>query len=73
LFLPEMVAFGEVDSSLRLWPEIKTRACEKLADLRAFSKRQSLAALGEEKIRESFDLNDHLKHVDTIYRRVFGN
>ena len=25
----------------------------------------------EAKIRESFDLNYHLKHVDTIFRRVF--
>jgi adenylosuccinate lyase len=28
--------------------------------------------LGEEQIREAFDLNYHLKHVDTIFTRVFG-
>ncbi|HEV7251643.1 MAG TPA: adenylosuccinate lyase [Mesorhizobium sp.] len=30
------------------------------------------AALSEEKIRESFDLGYHTRHVDTIFRRVFG-
>ncbi|HTV70999.1 MAG TPA: adenylosuccinate lyase [Rhizobiaceae bacterium] len=30
------------------------------------------AALSEEKIREQFDLGYHTKHVDTIFKRVFG-
>lgn len=30
------------------------------------------AALSEEEIRERFDLGYHTKHVDTIFRRVFG-
>jgi adenylosuccinate lyase len=30
------------------------------------------AALGEADIREKFDLGYHTKHVDTIFRRVFG-
>ncbi|BBE70465.1 adenylosuccinate lyase [Oharaeibacter diazotrophicus] len=30
------------------------------------------AALSEEEIREKFDLGYHTKHVDTIFRRVFG-
>ncbi|MEJ1161042.1 adenylosuccinate lyase [Prosthecomicrobium sp. N25] len=30
------------------------------------------AALSEAEIREKFDLGYHLKHVDTIFRRVFG-
>ncbi|MDF1599815.1 adenylosuccinate lyase [Mesorhizobium sp. YIM 152430] len=30
------------------------------------------AALSEEDIREKFDLGYHTKHVDTIFRRVFG-
>jgi adenylosuccinate lyase len=30
------------------------------------------AALGEATIREQFDLGYHLKHVDTIFERVFG-
>jgi adenylosuccinate lyase len=30
------------------------------------------AALSEEAIRENFDLAYHTKHVDTIFRRVFG-
>lgn len=30
------------------------------------------AALSEEQIREKFDLSYHTKHVDTIFKRVFG-
>ena len=30
------------------------------------------AALPEDAIREKFDLGYHTKHVDTIFRRVFG-
>ena len=30
------------------------------------------AALSEEELREKFDLGYHTKHVDTIFRRVFG-
>jgi adenylosuccinate lyase len=28
--------------------------------------------LGDAEIEEQFDLGYHLKHVDTIFRRVFG-
>ena len=31
------------------------------------------AALSEEELREKFDLGYHTKHVDTIFRRVFGD
>ncbi|MCT7375195.1 adenylosuccinate lyase [Chelativorans salis] len=31
------------------------------------------AALSEDEIREKFDLGYHTKHVDTIFRRVFGD
>ena len=31
-----------------------------------------VAALGEEQIREKFDMGYHTKHVDTIFKRVFG-
>jgi adenylosuccinate lyase len=31
-----------------------------------------VAALGEEAINEKFDMGYHTKHVDTIFRRVFG-
>ena len=34
--------------------------------------QEVVGALGEAKIRESFDLNYHLKNVDTIFKRVFG-
>jgi adenylosuccinate lyase len=30
------------------------------------------AALSEAELEEKFDLGYHLKHVDTIFRRVFG-
>ena len=29
-------------------------------------------ALTEEQIRERFDLGYHMKHVDTIFARIFG-
>ena len=31
-----------------------------------------VAALGEDAIREKFDMEYHTKHVDTIFTRVFG-
>jgi len=31
-----------------------------------------MAALSETEVRERFDLGYHLKHVDTIFARVFG-
>ena len=30
------------------------------------------ARLGEAELEELFDLGYHLKHVDTIFKRVFG-
>ncbi len=53
-------------NAMKVWEEGKEFQSELLAD------NEVLAALGEEKIRESFDLNYHLKHVNTIFKRVFG-
>lgn len=53
-------------NAMKVWEEGKDFLEELLAD------PEVVAALGEEKIRESFDLNYHLKHVDTIFKRVFG-
>ncbi|ORJ53711.1 adenylosuccinate lyase [Geothermobacter hydrogeniphilus] len=53
-------------NAMKVWEQGKDFLTELLAD------QDVVSALGEEKIRESFDLNYHLKHVDTIYRRVFG-
>jgi len=53
-------------NAMKVWEEGADFLAELLAD------QEVVAALGEEKIRESFDLNYHLKHVDTIYARVFG-
>lgn len=53
-------------NAMKVWEEGKDFLAELLAD------PEVLAALGEAKIRESFDLGYHLKHVDTIFRRVFG-
>jgi adenylosuccinate lyase len=53
-------------NAMKVWEEGKDFQTELLAD------REVVAALGEAKILESFDLNYHLKHVDTIFKRVFG-
>lgn len=52
-------------NAMKVWEEGKDFLAELLADA------DVVRALGEAKIRESFDLNYHLKHVDTIFRRVF--
>jgi adenylosuccinate lyase len=52
-------------NAMKVWEEGKDFLEELLAD------SEVVGALGEEKIRESFDLAYHLKHVDTIFRRVF--
>jgi adenylosuccinate lyase len=36
------------------------------------SDKEVTAALSEDEIREKFDLGYHTKHVDTIFKRVFG-
>lgn len=53
-------------NAMKVWEEGKDFQTELLAD------GEVVAALGEVKIRESFDLNYHLKQVDTIFKRVFG-
>ena len=53
-------------NAMKVWEEGKDFQEELLADA------EVVAALGEAKIRESFDLSYHLKHVDTIFKRVFG-
>ncbi len=53
-------------NAMKVWEEGKDFQTELLGDA------DVVAALGAEKIRESFDLSYHLKHVDTIFKRVFG-
>lgn len=53
-------------NAMKVWEEGKDFQTELLAD------PEVSGALGEAKIREAFDFNYHLKHVDTIFRRVFG-
>jgi len=53
-------------NAMKVWEEGKDFQTELLAD------SEVVGALGEDKIRESFDLNYHLKHVNTIFKRVFG-
>ncbi len=53
-------------NAMKVWEQGADFQTELLAD------QAVVGALGEEKIRESFDLNYHLKHVDTIFKRVFG-
>ena len=51
---------------MRVWEEGKDFLEELLAD------SEVRALLPESEIREKFDLGYHTKHVDTIFRRVFG-
>ncbi len=53
-------------NAMKVWEEGKDFLTELLAD------QEVVGALGEAKIREAFDLGYHLKHVDTIFKRVFG-
>jgi len=53
-------------NAMKVWEQGKDFQTELLAD------QEVVGALGEAKIRESFDLNYHPKHVDTVFKRVFG-
>jgi len=53
-------------NAMKVWEQGKDFLEELLAD------QEVRAALSEEEIREKFDLGYHTKHVDTIFRRVFG-
>jgi adenylosuccinate lyase len=53
-------------NAMRVWEAGADFEAELLAD------DEVRAALSEDEIRESFDLGYHLKHVDTIFERVFG-
>ncbi|WP_411196549.1 adenylosuccinate lyase, partial [Rhizobium sp.] len=53
-------------NAMKVWEQGKDFLEELLADA------EVRTALSEEDIREKFDLGYHTKHVDTIFRRVFG-
>ena len=53
-------------NAMKVWEHGADFQTELLAD------QDVVGALGEAKIRESFDLSYHLKHVNTIFKRVFG-
>ncbi|MGO4564649.1 adenylosuccinate lyase [Rhizobium sp. 2YAF20] len=53
-------------NAMKVWEQGKDFLEELLADA------QVRAALSEEELREKFDLAYHTKHVDTIFKRVFG-
>ncbi|MCL6708358.1 adenylosuccinate lyase [Pseudomonas sp. R2.Fl] len=53
-------------NAMKVWEQGKDFLEELLAD------EEVRAALSEEEIREKFDLGYHTKHVDTIFKRVFG-
>ena len=53
-------------NAMKVWEQGKDFLEELLAD------KEVTAALPEAEIREKFDLGYHTKHVDTIFRRVFG-
>ncbi|MFZ1680245.1 MAG: adenylosuccinate lyase [Rhizobiaceae bacterium] len=53
-------------NAMKVWEQGKDFLAELLAD------DEVRAALSETEIREKFDLGYHTRHVDTIFRRVFG-
>jgi len=53
-------------NAMKVWEQGKDFLEELLSD------KEVCKALSEEQIREKFDLGYHTKHVDTIFRRVFG-
>jgi len=53
-------------NAMKVWEQGKDFLEELLAD------KDVRAALSEADLREKFDLGYHTKHVDTIFRRVFG-
>jgi adenylosuccinate lyase len=53
-------------NAMKVWEQGKDFLEELLAD------KEVRAALSEQEIREKFNLDYHTKHVDTIFKRVFG-
>ncbi len=53
-------------NAMKVWEQGKDFQDELIAD------PEVREYLSQEEIREAFDLNYHLKHVDTIFKRVFG-
>ncbi len=53
-------------NAMKVWEEDKDFLEELLQD------KEVTAALSEKEIREKFDLSYHTKHVDAIFKRVFG-
>ncbi|MGC1260364.1 MAG: adenylosuccinate lyase [Jannaschia helgolandensis] len=53
-------------NAMKVWEQGADFQTELLADA------DVRAALSEDEIREKFDLGYHTKHVDTIFKRVFG-
>ena len=53
-------------NAMKVWEQGADFLEELLAD------KEVTAALSEAEIREKFDLGYHTKHVDTIFKRVFG-
>jgi adenylosuccinate lyase len=53
-------------NAMKVWEQGADFLEELLAD------KEVTAALPEAEIREKFDLGYHTKHVDTIFKRVFG-
>jgi adenylosuccinate lyase len=53
-------------NAMKVWEQGADFLQELLSD------KEVRSALSEEEIREKFDLGYHTKHVDTIFRRVFG-
>ena len=53
-------------NAMKVWEQDKDFLTELLAD------KEVTDALNEDEIREKFDIGYHTKHVDMIFKRVFG-
>ncbi|MEE9375822.1 MAG: adenylosuccinate lyase [Rhizobiaceae bacterium] len=53
-------------NAMKVWEEDKDFLTELLAD------KEVMASISESELRDKFDIGYHTKHVDTIFKRVFG-
>jgi adenylosuccinate lyase len=60
-------------NAMKVWDSYQRAGAADVDFLGELLKDEEVrAALSEDEIRERFDLGYHTKHVDTIFRRVFG-
>ena len=61
-------------NAMKVWESYQRTGASEVDFLDELLKDEDVRkALSEAEIRDRFDLGYHLKHVDTIFKRVFGN